>query len=457
MTKEKFIHWRINCKNSWSLIPANLTFILKLRLFIPIWIFMLLVISMAFGDVPHPRVQSMIQNGEIEIPYYLQNLDELRALGVNTPAELPDGSTVPGPPRNTEVNYNAIAILVDFSDNTSQVMPSFFDNLLYGTGSGTVRHYYDEVTYGNLTVVTVNLPSTLGWYRAPQTYAYYVNNQNGFGSYPQNARKLAEDAIALADPLVDFSQYDNDGDGYVDALFIIHAGPGAEFTGSSSDIWSHKWATSSPQPVDGVLAYVYSMEPEYWQNPGDMTCGVYAHEMGHSVFGLPDVYDRDGSSRGLGRWSLMAGGSWNGSLGNSPAHPDAYNRVRMGYVTPQNITTDTTSYSLPNIQGNQTMVRLWTNGTMGTQYFLVENRQRAGYDSALPAAGLCIYHVDETVGTQNDNEWYPGHTSSGHYLVALEQADGLWQLEMNTSSGNGGDPFPGNTSNRVFDNNSTPD
>jgi len=437
-----------------ELIPANLSFILKIRLFIPIWLFM---ISLALADAPHSRILEMMKNGTIEMPYYLQNLEELRDRGINTPAILPDGRRVPGPPRNTEVNYNAIAILVDFSDNVSQVTGSFFDNLMYGTGNGTVRHYYDEVTYGNLTVVTLNLPSSLGWLRAPQTYAYYVNSNNGFGNYPQNAQKLAEDVIALADPLVDFSQYDNDGDGYVDALFIIHSGPGAEFTGNNNDIWSHKWATFSPQWVDGVYAYIYSMEPEYWQNPGDMTCGVYAHEMGHSVFGLPDVYDRDGSSRGLGRWSLMAGGSWNGSLGNSPAHPDAWNRMQMGYVTPRNITTDTTGYSLPNIQNNQSMVRLWTQGNVGNQYFLVENRQRLGYDAALPQAGICIYHVDESVNTQNDREWYPGHISSGHYLVALEQADGLWQLEMNSNSGNSGDPFPGSTNNRTFDHNSTPD
>ncbi|MCK4894971.1 MAG: M6 family metalloprotease domain-containing protein, partial [Calditrichia bacterium] len=454
MNLQNIVIENLNRDEILKLIPRNLFFILKIRLFIPIWLF---VVSLALADAPHPRVLEMMKNGNIETPYYLENLDELRARGINTPATLPDGRRVPGPPRNTEVNYSAIAILVDFSDNVSQVNASFFDNLMYGTGNGTVRHYYDEVTYGNLTVVTLNLPSSMGWLRAPQTYAYYVNNNNGFGSYPQNAQKLAEDVIALANPLVDFSQYDNDGDGYVDALFIIHSGPGAEFTGSNNDIWSHKWGTFSPQLVDGVYAYVYSMEPEYWQNPGDMTCGVYAHEMGHAVFGLPDVYDRDGSSRGLGRWSLMAGGSWNGSLGNSPAHPDAWNRVQMGYVTPHNITTDTTGYSLPDIQNNQSMVRLWTHGNPGNQYFLVENRQRLGYDAALPQAGMCIYHVDESVNTQNDREWYPGYTNSGHYLVALEQADGLWQLEMNSNSGNSGDPFPGSGNSRTFDDNSTPD
>jgi immune inhibitor A len=420
-------------------------------------IFILISSTGSYADAPHPSLQEGIQKGKIKTPYYLKNENQLRALGINSPGILPDGSNPYGPNRLPPEDFRAIAILVDFSDNQYQVNGTFFDNLLFGTGTGTVRDYYNEVTYGNLTIVTLNMPSVLGWSQAPETYDYYVNNNNGFGYYPRNAQKLAEDAVTLVDPYVDFSQYDNNGDGYVDALFIIHAGPGAEFTGNDNDIWSHKWSMHTAQSVDGVSAYTYSMEPEYWQNPGDMTCGVYAHEMGHSVFGLPDVYDRDNSSRGLGRWSLMAGGSWNGPLGSSPAHPDAWCRSQMGYTTPVNLTTNVTNYPVPAIETDTTLVRLWTDGTIGNQYFLVENRQQVGYDAALPSSGLCIYHVDESVFTQNDNEWYPGHTGSGHYLVALEQADGLWQLEHDTNGGDGGDPFPESYNRRTFDDLSTPD
>jgi immune inhibitor A len=136
---------------------------------------------------------------------------------------------------------------------------------------------------------------------------------------------LTEDVVYLADPYVDFSQYDNDNDGYVDALFVIHAGPGAEHTGDPNDIWSHQWNTGYPPYVDGVYVTTYSMEPEYWSSPGDMTIGVYCHELGH-VFGLPDLYDYGFDSQGVGRWSLMAVGSWNGPMGSSPAHPDAWSR-----------------------------------------------------------------------------------------------------------------------------------
>ena len=130
-----------------------------------------------------------------------------------------------------------------------------------------------------------------------------MNNAYGLGAYPNNTQKLCEDLVDLVDPLVDFSDYDNDNNGYVDGLVLIHPGRGAEFSGSTSDIWSHKWGIS-PRNRDGVNIMNYSIQPEYWNAPGDITIGVYAHEIGH-LFGLPDLYDTDNSSKGIGKWSTI--------------------------------------------------------------------------------------------------------------------------------------------------------
>ncbi len=439
-----------------------------------------LIVGVVHATAPHPRVRQMIKQGIIPEPYYLKHLHELRARGVNAPWAAPEllqkramALTPParslGPAQVPTGEYKALVILVDFSDKTQQEEPAFFDSLVFSTTGVSAWDYYQAVSYDNLDIVTVNLPSTLGWVRVDSAYSYYVDGQNGFGPYPVepgdpgNAQKLVEDVVNAADtqfPALDFSQYDNDGDGYVDALFVVHAGPGAEYTLNDNDIWSHAWATHYPYPVlDGVTIYRYSMEPEYWDAPGDMTIGVYAHEMGHSVFGLPDLYDYDdppNDSYGLGRWSLMAGGSWNGTLGDSPAFPDAWCHYQMGYVTPTPITANTSGQTIANIESSAKAYRLWTNGTYGNEYFLVENRQQIGYDAALPGSGLLIYHVDEAVFTDNDNQWYPGYTDYGHYLVALEQADGLWELERALDSGDDGDPYPGYWNNTTFDLSSTP-
>ncbi len=350
-------------------------------------------------------------------------------------------------------NFNVLAICADHPDKVSTVSATAFDNLIFQNAAGSVRNFYSEMSYGTLTIVTVNLPSTLGWQRLSTNYSTYVNNAYGMGGYPNNTQKLCEDLVDLIDPLVDFSDYDNDNNGYVDGLVLVHPGRGAEYSGSTADIWSHKWGIS-PRLRDGVNISAYSIQPEYWNAPGDITIGVYAHEIGH-LFGLPDLYDTDNSSRGIGKWSLMAGGSWNGTLGNSPAHMDAWCKKRVGWVTPINVTTNMTNAVLPRVMDNPTVYRLWEDGIVGNQYYLIENRQKVGYDAQLPGAGLCIWHIDESK-SNNTKEWYPGHTATGNYCVALEQADGLWDLDKNIDQGDTGDPFPGSTNKTTFSAATTP-
>lgn len=391
---------------------------------------------------PHPDVLARVRRGELSLPAYFTDPDLRQQMGIDQPQPL---DLQAGP------TWHTIALLVRFTDNPSQVGAVYFDTLLFGGGMGTLTDYYAAVSYGALDIVTVNLPSGIGWLTAPQTYAYYVDGAYGTGAYPRNAQRLAEDAVWMADPVVDFSNYDNDGDGWVDTVFIIHAGQGAEATGDVDDIWSHSWSTLIDPYVDGVRVNSYTTEPEYWYNPGDMTVGVYAHELGHAL-GLPDLYDTDSSSEGVGDWSLMAGGSWNGTMGNRPAFLDAWSRVELGFVTPTDVTADLLGATIPAAETSTTVYRLWTQGSIGSQYFLVENRQLTSYDVGLPGAGLLIWHVDETrSGNTREcrqvNNWLCG---SNHYKVALEQADGLMDLEYNRDRGDAGDPYPGSTGKRTF-------
>lgn len=356
-------------------------------------------------------------------------LMDARSRGLDRPTTNPFRSS-----RAETDTLKAIVLLVDFSDNIGTTPVAHYDSLLSSCGcypTGSMRDFFLEESYGSVEFIT----TIVGWFRMPEVYTYYTNNNYGFGSYPMNAQKMAEDAVWAADTAVDFSEFDNDNDGYIDALFVVHAGQGAEVTGNPNHIWSHAWNTVNVPYVDGVYAYSYSTEPE------DGKIGVFAHEAGHAIFGLPDLYDYDYDSYGVGNWSLMAYGSWNFN-GRSPAHMDAYSKVSSGFVVPQVVTSNMDSVIIPNVNYNPVIFKMWRDGSPGSQYFLVENRRRLGFDTYLPWEGLLIYHVDENI-PNNNNQWYPGYTSSGHYRVALEQSDGLWEMERYMNSGNYGDPFPG--------------
>ena len=263
-------------------------------------IFSILLTTVAVWAMPpHPDLLKKIRSGEIATPYFMQHERELRARGV----EAPHRARIDSPTDKTY--FPTLIILVDFSDHPATTNPSFYDSLFYGHSNHTVNHFYNEVSYGDFHVVTANYPSVIGWVRAPQPYSYYVDGQHGFGNYPHNAQRLTEDVVNAVNSRVDFSHYAHSGD--VEGLFIVHSGRGAEVSGSNNDIWSHAWGCG-PVTLDGVTVSRYSMEPEFQGSPGDLTCGVFCHEMGHAIFGLPDLYDTDYSSAGIGDWSLMAGG-----------------------------------------------------------------------------------------------------------------------------------------------------
>jgi len=402
----------------------------------------------AIASPPHPDLVKDVVEGNKTMPYYMTHLDEMYAKGISTGKNIYEVDY--NPLKKILANnalatgdFNVLAVLVRFSDNLSATPAVYFDSLMFDTMGITVRDYYDDISYGQVDLITLDLPSSMGWITAPQTYDYYVNENNGTGSYPQNCQKMVEDLVDLIDPAVDFSVYDNDNNGFVDVMVVIHAGPGAEYTGDSTDVWSHSWGIVPRMTGEGVYVSSYTIQPEYWLSPGDMTIGVYAHELGHA-FGLPDLYDTDYSSNGIGYFGIMSFGSWlgPGNNGGVPAGPSAWSRVELGFASPTVVSSNIDSQAIQDVKTSGEIYRLWTSGNIGNEYFLVENRQKTGYDQYLPGEGLFIWHIDDSK-FGNDDEWYPGLDSAEHYLVALEQSDGLYEIDKSIDHGDSRDAFPG--------------
>jgi len=329
----------------------------------------------------------------------------------------------------------ALVILVDFEDNHAEYDVEHFEEMLFSEDeypTGSFRDYYHETSYEQLDVDG----DVTGWYRMPEDYAYYTGAYYGFGAYPRNAQGLVEDAVEAADPDVDFADYDNNNDGVVDMLIVVHAGE--EGAGNPGNIWSHVSITHGFLPHDGVYVYKYAICPEL------SSIGVYCHEFGH-ILGLPDLYDTDYSSTGLGAWTLMASGA-HSDYGRTPAHFDAWCKVKLRWIEPIVVEEKLPGALIPAVESEPVVYRLWTDGASGKQYFLVENRQRIGFDEYLPGDGLLIYHIDDNVQNNRDEN---------HYRVAIEQADGRRDLEYGRRA-DAGDPFPGFSDNRRFDSFSNP-
>lgn len=340
---------------------------------------------------------------------------------------------------NAISTMKVVVILVDFSDNpasagVSGLDAAFFQDLLLSRNPSAPRSltdFYLENSYGKMVVEG----GVFGWYRMPRLYSQYVGTGYGLQGTTPNAQTLVIDALTAADPTINFADYQNAQFG-IDAVFIVHAGKGAEEGGVANALWSHKSSTNYATG-EGVTVRNYIVVPE--EQFGRATyVGVYCHEFGH-ILGLPDLYDVDNSQlAGVGYWSLMASGSWNGN-GQWPAHLDAWCKDKLGFGK-----TKTISDSDPNLV-NVTMAssvsdtlryKILLPGASFKEYFLVENRQQISFDRNLPGSGLLILHCDDNLDGSNN-------IRRGHWHVSVEQADGLSDLEVGRNDGDPNDVFPG--------------
>lgn len=343
----------------------------------------------------------------------------------------------------TDAGAHALVLLVDFTDERWEGAlhpPALYDSLLFGQGGRTVRRYYEEISRGDFTLTG----RVVGPTRLPVEVARYTGDGYcdgcalGTGDYPYNAPALVEDLVRAVDGAVDFSRHDGDGDGEVDILYVVHAGRAYEDAPGSRRFLSHQWHTFDPPEVDGVRVTSYVIMSAY------SGVGGFAHETAH-LFGATDLYDLDGfaPSAGVGEWSLMAAGLRLGTPTYArPAHPDAWTRVRMGFDTARDdlVVGPEGEVRLAPVATGGDIFRVWTAGQRGPEYFLLEVRRRdlgLLFDTELPGEGLLVYHVDERVASNRD---------PARYRVAVEQADGLFELEMaGPRMADAGDPFPGDS------------
>ncbi len=353
-------------------------------------------------------------------------------------------------------------ILIDFTDQPLSYGPGDFDLALFDstgtTATGSVYDYYSWSSAGRMrvcgrVVATVHLPNTKN---------YYALNAWGLGSStPHNIYGAVEEALRVSDPLVDWAQFDQDRDGYVDMLWVAHSGLGGEVTVARDNLWSitsrmsawwfgSTYVTNDPMPgAPAVKMKVerFSMLPELSAvRPGALSeiC-VYCHEFGHAL-GLPDLYDTHAFGGplnvGPGNWSLMSTGGYGGD-GVSPEYPTglgAWPLQFMGWTETLFPDHDETIVLGPQELGGS-VIRLWFQGESHPEHFLIENRQRLGFDRNLPGEGLILYHLDEAAAMAR----VAGNTvNSGPYpAYRLVEGDGFDDLLRGQNRGAADDPFPG--------------
>ncbi len=318
-------------------------------------------------------------------------------------------------------NVIGICLIVDFPDEPNTIPGSEvydFCNKIGYTGfsnNGSIRDYFYDVSDGALTY-TNYVPAT--YYTAEYNKGYYDNPAEEAGP---KARELVLEALNwLDDQGFDFSQYDSDSDGQIDAINCFYAGTVS--SGWSMGLWPHSWTVSFS--ADGVSSYNYQIS----DMGTSLEMGTFCHENGHMICWWPDLYDYGYDSRGIGKYGLMGFG---GTL--NPREPCAYLKYDAGWA---NVTTLSTPQANLSVTAGVNSFYKIPHATESNEFYMISNRQQTARDSGLGDAGLAIWHID--TNGDNDNQQM---TCSSHYLVTLVQADGDWDLENDINYGDSTDLY----------------
>ena len=338
--------------------------------------------------------------------------------------------------------FRGLIILINYTDKKFSMSnaSSFYDDMVNThdyTGytlngrkvrmTGSVRDYfYDNSAHLFDPVFDVVGPVEVNY---PCTYP----QSTSFADVVFNA------ALDAADPLVDFNDYDTDGDGVVDMVFFLVAGLSANYSGNNENyLWPHMWYLYYTPEHDGVSFGLYACSTEIagWEGyRSDVNgIGTFCHEFGH-VLGLPDLYDTDysgsgGESRNPGNWSIMAGGSGS-NYGRNPVGYSLYERYALGFTQPVVIDHEGPLAIEPLDQSN---LGYRLNTPNDNEFFLIENRQPGKWDQFLPGKGMLVARVDST----NEQVWWSNEVNCNPNRMYY---DLLRANYMGYDSGY--DPFPG--------------
>ncbi len=366
-------------------------------------------------------------------------------------------------------------VLNGFGGNVGGTVTEFYMEQSYGRMLAEVDVYgpyqsalslVDECHYGGITVAGSSNYSTV----PNQLTDGFVLGVGGGG-----VAGMAAEAVPMADKDINYADYDNDGDGYVDLVFIIHSGADMSVTGNSCDTWSHAISLEpaleplAPVPLgiptlDGVVVANMNTVPELDLEEGGMNLGVVSHEMSHNL-GEPDFYDTSYKSQGTGDWDNMAGGSHFGDPpGSNPLHFNPLVKLAQAWIEPQIITKTTKNVRLrpwevypdlamvPLKRGDDpTTEEAETNAILEAHLLHFSSRSAHGprrwgtpidgadvpaiFDRMLLNSGLMVWHWDDTIGNNND---------SARYRLDLEEFDYLdktQELALNRTRGEPTDPY----------------
>ena len=351
-------------------------------------------------------------------------------------------------------DVKALVILVNYKDVKFQTPnPSaYFSDMLMKQGfseygaTGSAYDYFFDNSDGQFRPQfdcygPVDLPNNRSYYGG--------NNSNDEDKAPE---EMIIHAVELLDDEVDFSQYDTDGDGFVDNVYVFYAGRGEADGGGTNSVWPHSyniyWGAGRICQADGVMFDYYACSNE-WDGAKPDGIGTFVHEFSH-VMGLPDLYDVDYENAEYvtpGAWSVLDMGNYNNNS-RTPAAYSAFERNALGWNEPR-VLDGPADIVLEHILDSNESCLIPTE--KDTEFFLLENRQKKGWDAYVPGTGMLIWHIDYNSRVWQNNKV---NINRSHQYVDIVEAGGTANNGINSAMRSY--TFPGSKNVTSFTSSTTP-
>ena len=312
-----------------------------------------------------------------------------------------------------------------------------FDQYLNGTeqkdlgnknnkNTNSIRQYFDICSHGAFTPqFDVVGPVTL-----PENMAYY-----GAGdSNSEKMSQMAKDAIALLPDSIDLSAYDNNNDGAIELMYVIHAGYGQNQGGDSNAMWA-KVSTVNTRINESLTLTRFGCNCElFYPHPNFKNningTGVFCHEFSHAM-GLPDLYPTNSAGRrvdnqSMEKWDVMDYGLY---LNNSysPMPYIAWEQEAMGWQEIETLTANHKAIHdsimlMPTLEEGGKAYKI-LNPEDDNEFIVIENVQKRNIYEGIVNSGLLMYHVAYPYSKVNmgDN---PNNTA-GEPAISLVPACGI--------------------------------
>lgn len=406
--------------------------------------------AMKMQDIRHPEQQKrwieMVMDNRAERLSKIAGTCARIAVAADNDSEgndIDDGRLVPLNFGRTSSSFpvlgeqKSIVILVEYQDVKFQYGDfDYFNRMLNEEGFsdfGSLGSARDWFVFNSNRKFLPDF-DVFGVVTLPKDRKYYGGNDR-FGD-DKNSHMMVLDAMRILDDTVDFSQYDRDGDGIIDNVFVFYAGQGEHDSNISEAVWPHSWNMADACPdekffFDGVQLLQYGCTCEYpngYQRPDGI--GTFVHEFSH-VIGLPDLYNTIyGGGFTPGEWSVLDQGPYNNDR-LTPPNYSSYEKCALGWVDMLPLAPGTVE--IPDFSDSNIAFALPTE--KDCEFFFFENRQQKGNDAFIPGHGMLVWHID-----YNERAWDQNviNNNANHQRVDLIEAD-----NKKSQSTRAGDAFPG--------------